>query len=151
MTEQLDQQYMQHALALAKKAESVGEVPVGAVIVSGNAIIGTGYNQPISHSDPSAHAEIIALRDAAQAINNYRLVNTTMYVTLEPCAMCAGAMVHARVGRLVFAASDLKTGAAGSVFTITHSDKLNHKIKVESGLCEAESRELLQAFFAARR
>lgn len=146
-----DPQFMQTALDLARQAGADGEVPVGAVVVLDGEIIGRGANAPIARHDPTAHAEIQALRDAASRVGNYRLPGSTLYVTLEPCAMCAGAMVHARVARLVYGCSDPKTGAAGSVFDLVRTDELNHRIEVVSGVFENESRELLQAFFRARR
>ena len=142
---------MQRALELAREAERAGEVPVGAVIVKDNAIIGEGWNRPISGHDPSAHAEMIAMRAAAQSLNNYRLLDTTLYVTLEPCAMCAGAMVHARVKRLVFAATDPKAGAAGSIFNIVQHSALNHRLSVTTGVLADECSDELRKFFAARR
>jgi len=126
-------------------------VPVGAVVVYDGQVIGRGSNAPISESDPTAHAEIEALREAARIVDNYRLPETTLYVTLEPCPMCAGAMVHARVKRLVYGAPDPRTGSAGSVFDITGSDSLNHRVEVTGGVCEEEWREILQTFFRARR
>ena len=146
-----DQDFMQAALALAAEAARAGEVPVGAVVVKDGIIIGRGSNAPIAHHDPSAHAEIRALRDAAQAIGNYRLVGCTLYVTLEPCAMCAGAIQHARIERLVFGARDYKTGACGSVINLMAEDKLNHHTRVESGLMEQECGATLSRFFAERR
>lgn len=146
-----DEQWMQKALKLALRAQSEGEVPVGAVLVREGQIIGEGWNQPISAHDPSAHAEILALRKGALFLNNYRLINTTLYVTLEPCAMCAGAMIHARIQRLVFAAFDPKTGAAGSIMNILQDPRLNHRVIVEGGLLALESAALLQSFFQSRR
>ncbi len=146
-----DQQCMQAAFELAREAGAAGEVPVGAVVVLDGEIVGHGANAPIANHDPTAHAEIQALRDAASNVGNYRLTGSTLYVTLEPCAMCAGAMVHARVARLVYGCSDPKTGAAGSVFDLVQTDELNHRLEVVSGVLEDESRELLQAFFRARR
>lgn len=146
-----DHDFMQQAFELAQYAEQQGEVPVGAVVVFQNQIIGKGWNQPITRHDPTAHAEIIALREAAALLGNYRLLDCSLYVTLEPCAMCAGAMVHARIKRLVYGAPDPRTGAAGSVFNLTDLPCLNHRIQVEPGLMQAESRLLLQAFFAKRR
>jgi tRNA(adenine34) deaminase len=142
---------MSHALSLAREAERAGEVPVGAVIVKDGEIVGEGWNRPISTQDPTAHAEIVALRAAAQKLGSYRLLDTTLYVTLEPCAMCAGAMVHARVKRMVFAATDPRAGAAGSVFNVVRNDALNHRIHCESGLLADECSSLLRAFFLARR
>ena len=123
----VDRLFMARALELAREAERAGEVPVGAVVVKDGVIVGEGWNRPISTHDPSAHAEMIAMRAAAQALENYRLLDTTLYVTLEPCAMCAGAMVHARVSRLVYAATDPRAGAAGSVFNILQHTALNHR------------------------
>lgn len=146
-----DLQFMQAALEQARAAGDAGEVPVGAVVVVGGEIVGRGANSPIAHSDPTAHAEIIALREAGRALGNYRLLGATLYVTLEPCPMCAGAMVHARVERLVYACQDPRSGAAGSVFDITGSGELNHRVEVEAGPLEAECKALLQGFFRARR
>ncbi|MGE3482703.1 MAG: tRNA adenosine(34) deaminase TadA [Gammaproteobacteria bacterium] len=146
-----DTAMMQHALALARRAAEAGEVPVGAVLVQDGAIIGEGWNHPISGQDPTAHAEIGALRAGAAALGNYRLVDTTLYVTLEPCIMCAGAIVHARVGRLVFGAADPKTGAAGSVFDVFASGKVNHLVRVEGGVLAGECGRLLTEFFRQRR
>jgi tRNA(adenine34) deaminase len=127
------------------------EVPVGAIIVCKNKIIGEGWNQPISSHNPTAHAEIIALKDAGEKIGNYRLPESTMYVTLEPCVMCAGAIVHARITKLVYAVKDDKTGACGSVFNITQADKLNHCVRIEKGILEKECRTLIQNFFKEKR
>jgi len=146
-----DTLWMSHALELARRAQAQGEVPVGAVVVLDDACIGEGWNQPIASHDPTAHAEIQALRAAARAAGNYRLPGATLYVTLEPCVMCAGAMVHARIARLVFGARDPKAGAAGSVFSILDSDRLNHRVQVTEGEGAAESAALLQSFFQARR
>jgi len=146
-----DKDWMQHAFELAKKAEAQDEVPVGAVIVYEDKIIGEGWNQPISSDDPTAHAEIMALRAASTQLENYRLPNTTLYVTLEPCTMCAGAIIHARVSRLVFAVDDPKTGACGSVFNLMQTDKLNHKVEIEKGVMEEECRSLIQSFFKEKR
>jgi len=146
-----DTHWMRYALGLAERAAAEGEVPVGAVLVLQDKVIGEGWNRPISSDDPTAHAEIVALRAAARAVGNYRLPDTTLYVTLEPCVMCAGAMVHARVARLVFGAFDPKTGAAGSVFDILGSDRLNHRVAVEGGLLAEECGARLQAFFQERR
>ena len=151
MTTDADIVFMQRALELARAAEAEGEVPVGAVLVKDGEIVAEGFNQPISSCDPTAHAEIVALRGAAARVENYRLPGTTLYVTLEPCPMCAGAMVHARVGRLVFAAADPRTGSAGSVFDLVRSEELNHRLEVESGVLADESAALLRAFFLARR
>ena len=146
-----DQHWMQQALELAARAEAEGEVPVGAVIVKDNQLIAEGWNHPIRSNDPSAHAEMMAMRAAGQILNNYRLMDTTLYVTLEPCAMCVGAMVHARIKRLVFGAYDPKTGAAGSALALIQSDVHNHRIEVTAGVMEAECRDSLQAFFRNRR
>lgn len=143
---------MERALELAMRAEAEGEVPVGAVLVRGGKVIGEGWNRPIGEQDPSAHAEIMALRDAGRREGNYRLPGTTLYVTLEPCPMCAGAIVHARVGKVVFGAPDPRSGAAGSVFDLLPSDgRFNHFTAVEGGLLAERSGELLRAFFRARR
>jgi len=142
---------MQHALRLARHAEQQGEVPVGAVLVLGNELIAEGWNQPVSTHDPTAHAEIVALRTAASRLENYRLPDTTLYVTLEPCVMCAGAIIHGRVRRLVFGASDPKAGAAGSVFDTLISDKTNHQVVCEGGVLANESAAILQNFFRSRR
>ncbi len=143
---------MQHALALAERAADQGEVPVGAVVVAEGRIIGEGWNQPIGRHDPTAHAEIVALRAAAQTLQNYRLPGTTLYVTLEPCPMCAGAIVHARVDRVVFATTDPRSGAAGSMFDLLPSDqRFNHYTQCEGGVLAEQSAMLLRDFFRARR
>jgi len=149
-TEQ-DQYYMQQAHELARQAAASGEVPVGAVIVSGNQIIGSGANQSIIAHDPSAHAEVIALRAAADRIRNYRLVGTTMYVTLEPCLMCAGAIVHARIGRLIYGAADPRTGAVLSQIRALDQPFLNHRVTYQGGLMQDECGLLLKGFFRERR
>lgn len=146
-----DQEYMQIALELAAEAAEAGEVPVGAIVVKDGAIVGRGYNAPISTHDPSAHAEIRAMRDAANNLGNYRLVGCTLYVTLEPCAMCTGAIQHARIVRVVFGASDPKTGACGSVVNLMEEARLNHHATVEGGVMAQECGSALSAFFAARR
>ena len=146
-----DQGFMREALAIARAAAQRGEVPVGAVIVRDGTVIGRGGNSPIAHNDPTAHAEIAALRDAGRALGNYRLPGCTIYVTLEPCAMCAGAIQHARLARLVFAAADPKTGACGSVVDLFAEPRLNHHASVTGGVGAEESAALLGAFFAARR
>lgn len=146
-----DQDYMQIALALANQAALNGEVPVGAIIVKDDVIIGRGSNAPITHHDPTAHAEIIAMREAAQHLGNYRLVACTLYVTLEPCAMCTGAIQHARIARLVFGASDPKTGACGSVVNLMREAKLNHHTEVLGGVLAQHCGEVLSAFFKHRR
>jgi tRNA(adenine34) deaminase len=145
-----DRRFMKLALALASRS-AMREVPVGAVLVLGGEVLGEGWNHPISTNDPTLHAEIDALRQAAARVGNYRLPASTLYVTLEPCAMCAGALVQARVDRLVFGARDLRFGAVRSKFRLADSDLLNHRAKVEEGLFAAESAELLAQFFAARR
>jgi tRNA(adenine34) deaminase len=142
---------MQRALELARHAEAQGEVPVGAVIVLDDEIIGEGWNQPISASDSTAHAEIMALRQACQTINNYRLPGADMYVTLEPCVMCAGALVHARLRRLHYATAEPKTGAAGSCVDVFSLPNLNHRVELAPGLLAEESSQLLRSFFRARR
>lgn len=147
----LDIHYMQHAIAIAKYAANNNEVPVGAVMVKDGIIIGRGSNATIGTHDPTAHAEIIAMREAAVAIGNYRLVDCTLYVTLEPCAMCAGAIQHARIARLVYGASDPKTGACGSVINLMAEPKLNHHTEVTHGLLAEECGALLSSFFKKRR
>jgi tRNA(adenine34) deaminase len=151
MQVELDHQFMQAALEQAKFAALAGEVPVGAVLVRDGQIISTGFNRPISNSDPSAHAEMMALRGAAQDQSNYRLLGTTLYVTLEPCIMCAGAILHARVERVVFGAIDPKTGAAGSVLNVFSEKQLNHQTQVEGGIMEQECGQVLRDFFKERR
>ena len=146
-----DADYMGLALDLARQAAALDEVPVGAVVVRDGAVIGRGFNRPIGGNDPTAHAEVAALRDAARADGNYRLPGTTLYVTLEPCAMCIGAIFHARVARVVFGARDPKTGAAGSVIDLFAEPRLNHHAIVEGGVLAAECGALLSSFFAARR
>jgi len=151
VTAETDTDFMALALQLARQAEAAGEVPVGAVVVHDGQVIGRGSNAPISETDPTAHAEIEALREAAKVVGNYRLPEATLYVTLEPCPMCAGAMVHARVNRLVYGCADSRSGAAGSVYDIACSDKLNHKLEISGGVLETECRQMLQGFFRARR
>jgi len=146
-----DSYFMQRAFELAQQAELINEIPVGAVVVHEGKIIGEGFNQSITLNDPSAHAEMIAIRQAANQINNYRLIDCTLYVTLEPCPMCAGLLVHSRIKRLVFASCDLKTGSAGSVFNLVDNEKLNHIVSVEQGLQANECSELLSGFFKRRR
>lgn len=146
-----DKDFMQRAFELAKKAEAQDEVPVGTVIVYQDKIIGEGWNQPISSDDPTAHAEIMALRDAGGKIGNYRLPDATIYVTLEPCTMCAGAIIHARLAKLVYAVDDPKTGACGSVFNLLQTEELNHKVEIEKGVMEEECRSLIQSFFKEKR
>lgn len=149
--ESLDLFWMQRALELARQAEAEGEVPVGAVLVKEDQVVGESWNAPIGEHDPTAHAEIRALRNAATRLGNYRLLDTTLYVTLEPCVMCAGAIIHARVKRVVFGAADPKTGAAGSVFDILNSELHNHRVEITSGVLEAECSAMLKEFFQARR
>ncbi len=146
-----DLPFMRHALALARRAADEGEVPVGAVVVKDGEIIGEGYNRPIADHDPSAHAEMVALREAAKRIGNYRLPGTTLYVTLEPCVMCAGAITHARVQRVVFGAMDSKAGAVQSVYDVIAVPRLNHIVQWTGGVLEDECGQLLREFFKARR
>ncbi|RKS85058.1 tRNA-adenosine deaminase [Orbus hercynius] len=146
-----DEYWMQYALTLARKAEQRGEIPVGAVIVYNNQIVGEGCNQSITEHDPTAHAEIVAMRQAARYLHNYRLVDTTLYVTLEPCTMCAGAIIHSRIKRIVFAASDYKTGAAGSFIDLLSHPGMNHKPIITAGVYRDEASLLLSEFFQRRR
>ena len=146
-----DEQFMREALRLAGEAEARGEVPVGAVVVCGGVIAGRGYNSPISSRDPTAHAEIVALREAAQARGDYRLPEAALYVTMEPCAMCAGALVAARVRKLVFGVRDLRFGAVRSKFRIADSDLLNHRVEVVEGVLPEECLRRLKTFFEQRR
>jgi tRNA(adenine34) deaminase len=146
-----DEDYVQRALLLARQAEAANEVPVGALVVARGIVIGEGWNQPVGSHDPTAHAEIVALRAAAAHARNYRLDSATLYVTLEPCAMCLGAAIHARVARLVFGVWDLKAGACGSVFDLTREPRLNHRPDVFGGVCAEECREMLRRFFETRR
>lgn len=151
MASSIDEQFMRTALDAARRAEARGEVPVGAVVVAEGGPVAEAGNAPIGEHDPTAHAEIVALRLAARALRNYRLPGTTVYVTLEPCCMCVGAMIHARVARLVFGAADPKGGAAGSVFALAQAPAHNHRMEVTGGVLANECAELLQAFFRARR
>jgi tRNA(adenine34) deaminase len=146
-----DRDFMQAALAQARLAAEAGEVPIGAVVVHEGAIVATGQNRVLRDLDPTAHAEIVALRAAAATLGNYRLSGCTLYVTLEPCAMCAGAMIHARIDRLIFAAADPKAGAAGSVLSVLNHPQLNHQMRIEQGIAGEESSELLRSFFRERR
>lgn len=146
-----DTDFMQAALRLAEQARQAGEVPVGAVVVKEGAVIGSGFNAPISRHDPSAHAEIQALRSAAAALGNYRLTGCTLYVTLEPCVMCSGAIMHARVARVVYGAADPKTGACGSVVDLFGESRLNHHTRVEGGVLAEDCGQLLTRFFRERR
>lgn len=151
MTDNRDEYWMQQALLLAEQAAQCDEVPVGAIVVKDDQIIGQGFNQPIGLHDPTAHAEVQALRDAAKNIGNYRLVDATMYVTLEPCAMCAGAIVHSRLSRLVFGATELKAGAIISQTKQLDGEHLNHKVLYEGGVCELSCSKIVSDFFARRR
>ena len=146
-----DEFYMREALSLARSAACLGEVPVGAVVVYEGEIVGRGFNSPIGESDPTAHAEIAALRDAARRLENYRLPGCQLFVTLEPCAMCAGAILHARISRLVYGARDAKTGVHGSVVDLFAVERLNHHTEVVGGILAEECSQLLSGFFAARR
>jgi len=146
-----DESWMDEALTLAREAARRGEVPVGALVVRGGVVVGRGGNAPIAHNDPTAHAEIAALREAAAALGNYRLPGCTLYVTLEPCAMCAGAIMHARLARLVYGASDPKTGACGSIVDLFAEPRLNHHTRVVRGVAADACARLLSEFFAARR
>ena len=144
--------FMKIALNEAKKAGQIGEVPVGAILVSENGgILSAAHNQTIKLADPTAHAEILALRKAALEVNNYRLLNTTLYVTVEPCIMCMGAIVHARISRVVFGATDPKWGAAGSLYNFAADDRLNHRVKITTDVCAEDCRRLMQDFFRAKR
>jgi len=146
-----DAHWMRHALTLAKKAEEAGEVPVGALIIKDGELIAEGWNHPISSHDATAHAEIMALRSAGEKLGNYRLLDTELFVTLEPCPMCVGAMLHARVKRVVFAASDPKTGALGGAYNLLETGSHNHVFEFESGVLAGESGDMLKAFFKSRR
>ncbi|WP_346348097.1 tRNA adenosine(34) deaminase TadA [Shewanella abyssi] len=146
-----DSRFMMMAMQMAAKAEEKGEVPVGAVLVKDGAVISGGFNYSIGLHDPSAHAEMQCIRQAGKVLQNYRLLDSTLYVTLEPCAMCAGAIVHSRISRLVFGANDEKTGAAGTVIDIVRHEAFNHKVEVTAGVCEAACSEQLSAFFRRRR
>lgn len=148
---EVDEAWMRHALRLAARAEIYGEVPVGAVIVKNDQCIAEAWNSPIATHDPTAHAEIVAIREAGKRLQNYRLIDTTLYVTLEPCVMCMGAIVHARISRLVYAATDEKRGAVCSVLELAEAPFLNHKVVWSGGILENISAELLKAFFKARR
>jgi len=143
--------WMNKALELAGRAEAAGEVPVGAVLVKGNQLIAEGWNQPITSHDATSHAEIMAMRAAGKKLNNYRLIDTTMYVTLEPCSMCVGAMIHARVAKVVYGAPEPRTGALGGAFDLLAANQHNHLFEVEAGVLAEESKTLLQTFFRSRR
>ena len=150
--EDLFRKYMLLAIAEAEKAARLDEVPIGAVIVDRDGtVLACAHNRVVSNADPTAHAEVLAIRDAAAAVDNYRLLNTTLYVTVEPCPMCTGAMVHARVDRLVYGAADPRWGAAGSLYQLAADSRLNHRIDVVGGVCADECRQLMQAFFRNRR
>ena len=151
MSTDSDEQYMEMALAEARNAGTAGEVPVGAVIVVEGVVVARAFNQPISTNDPTAHAEMVALREAARKVGNYRLSTASMYCTLEPCMMCAGAMIHARIPRLVFGALDPKAGSAGSIYNVLTDPRLNHRVDVVVGIRQAECGALLRDFFAQRR
>ena len=151
MADTCDDAYMREALTLAQCAWDAGEVPVGAVVVKDGEIIGRGFNQPITSNDPTTHAEIVALREAAQHVKNYRLVDCALYVTLEPCMMCVGAMLHARLKRVVFGAHDPKTGVCGSIIDLPKEEKLNHHTTFEGGVLRDECSAMLKAFFQSRR
>lgn len=151
MSDETDRLFMHHALQLAEKAYQRGEVPVGCVLVKEGAVIAEGWNQPISQHDPSAHAEVMAIRAAGQQLENYRLPDTTLYVTLEPCTMCAGLMIHARIKRLVFGANEPKTGACGSVFDVLGDEHHNHQLEVAGGVIQEECVAIIKRFFAERR
>lgn len=146
-----DEHWMQKALELARKAEAVGEVPVGAVLVKDNELIAEGWNHPITSNDATSHAEIMAMRAAGEILSNYRLVDTVMYVTLEPCSMCVGAMIHARVAKVVYGASEPRTGALGGAFNLLDANQHNHIFEIRSGILADESKAMLQAFFKSRR
>ncbi len=151
MTLEADEAWMRRALALAEQGAAAGEVPVGAVIVRDGELIGEGFNRPIGSCDPTAHAEVVALRDASARAGNYRLPGATLYVTIEPCAMCAGALVHARIGRLVYGAPEPKAGAVCSHLSLLDGEQLNHRVNYQGGVLEEECRAQIKAFFAARR
>ena len=151
MLTESDEQYMEMALTEARKAEAQGEVPIGALVVIEGEVVSRAFNQPISTNDPTAHAEIIAVREAARKGNNYRLSAATIYCTLEPCIMCAGAMIHARITRLVFGTLDPRAGSAGSIYNVLTDPRLNHRVDVVPGVRQAECATLLRDFFARRR
>jgi tRNA(adenine34) deaminase len=147
----MDELWMEEALREAQRALALGEVPVGAVVVRDRAVVGRGCNRPISSHDPTAHAEVLALREASQAVGNYRLLECDLYVTVEPCAMCAGAITHARIRRLIYGAEDAKAGAVHSALQVLNHPKLNHQVEVTPGVLAARSMDLLQTFFRERR
>lgn len=149
--QEIHQKWMSHALTLAQKAEDIGEVPVGAVLVKDNQIVAEGWNQSIALHDPSAHAEMIAIRAAGKKLENYRIIDSTLYVTLEPCPMCAGLLVHSRINRLIFGAYDYKTGSAGSIFNLLNDPRLNHQVEIIGGVMESECANKISTFFKQRR
>lgn len=151
MSIEQDEHWMRHALSLSDNAQQQGEVPVGAVLVKDNKIIGEGWNQSISLHDPSAHAEMMAIREAGKNLENYRLVDSCLYVTLEPCSMCAGLLVHSRIHRLVFGTADFKTGAVGSLFDLLGDPRMNHRVEVKRGVLAQQCGDKLSAFFKFRR
>ena len=151
MRDSPDERWMREALRLAREAGEAGEVPIGAVLVLGGEVVGQGFNRPITSNDPTAHAEILAVRDAATHVGNYRLEGASVYTTLEPCVMCAGALVHARVSRLVFGGRDLRFGGVRSKFRLADSELLNHRMEIVEGVLAAECVELMETFFRARR
>ncbi|GAA5316694.1 MAG: tRNA adenosine(34) deaminase TadA [Candidatus Pelagadaptatus aseana] len=151
MTEQTDEYWMQQALRCAKKAEALGEVPVGAVVVRDNQLLAEGWNQPITAHDPTAHAEIMAIRAAGKQAENYRLPGATLYVSIEPCTMCAGAIVHSRISRVVFAATEPKAGAVISNNRVFDGEELNHRVAYQGGVCAEAATAMIQAFFKRRR
>ena len=146
-----DEKWMKHALTLAHHATELGEVPVGAVLVKDGNLLSEGWNQPISQDDPTAHAEIMAIRKAAKLVGNYRLPDTTLYITIEPCSMCAGTIVHSRISRVVFGAPEPRAGAAGSVLNLLQNERFNHQTEVTSGVLADECGQVLKDFFATRR
>ena len=149
--DEIHHKWMSHALLLAKRSQDEGEVPVGAVLVKDDTLIAEGWNRPIETHDPTAHAEIMAVREAGQKLGNYRLPDTTLYVTLEPCTMCAGAMIHARIGNVIFGASEHRTGVAGSAIDVFQQDFHYHRVAVMGGVMQEECSQLLKGFFKARR
>ncbi len=146
-----DESFMRAALRLASQAEQLGEVPVGAVVVRGAQIVGQGHNRNLLDHDPTAHAEVVAMRDAAKKLGNHRLSDCELFVTIEPCAMCSGALIHARIARLVYGAKDPKTGAAGSILNVINHEGSNHQMEVVSGILQEESSQMLQSFFRRKR
>lgn len=152
MNEPFDDSYwMEQALLYAKQAEQLNEIPVGAIVVKDNQLVSAGYNRSITDNDPSAHAEMIAIREAGKVLNNYRLIDCTLYVTLEPCSMCAGLLVHSRIKRLVFGAADAKTGSAGSIMNLLQEPRLNHQVEVFGGVLSEQCGNAISDFFKSRR